>query len=656
MRGVAEEAASGHATIGELTLSLSRRGEKVALTQMRDLALSETRDLALSAGGRSISYAALQEMSLQIAKGLIALHVQPQEPVAILSSTRAEWTMFELGAACSGAVLVPIYHTSSPLECAYVIRHSGSTLILVEDEGQRAKIQAIADTCPSLRQIVVLAPARAEPLPSAALLNPPISLQQLIALGQQVPHSVIFDRIAEVRPQDLASIVYTSGTTGPPKGCMLSHSNFIETVSMYQERLSLHQDCSIYMFLPLAHVLARIAQVVTLSVGGTLTYWSGDPSRIVQEAGQAAPTHFLAVPRVYEKIHNAVLASVEGKDPISRALFAWAIEVGRRARPKRRALRRASWPSRARLRLAERIALTAVRRLFGPNLQLALVGAAPIDARVLRFFDACGVLVLEGYGMTESCAAATLNPPDAPRFGTVGTPLPRTEIAIAADGEVLISGPHVFAGYHRNEAATSDTLIEGALSGAGAGAATAYGGPAAGSTARASDRDCAPPRRWLRTGDLGSLSPEGYLTVTGRKKDLIVTSSGKNIGPVEIENGLRETRWISEAVVYGDRRPYLVAMLTLDRDELPALGRRLGIEKPTVEALANDDRVHKLLWEDVAENNARFARIEQIKRFGVLSHELSQEAGELTPTLKVKRSFVYDKYEQFFNRLYKEQR
>jgi long-chain acyl-CoA synthetase len=387
---------------------------------------------------------------------------------------------------------------------------------------------------------------------------------------------------------------------------------------MYRGQLELDDiQPVIYMFLPLAHVLARLAQTVVLDVGGTLVYWAGDPQRIIAEIPRAAPTHFVAVPRIYEKLHTGVLSAVEDRGPHTKLLFAWALEVGRRARVSQRAGRKLGPLSAARLRLADRLGLAKVRELFGPRLMFALVGAAPIDRELLEFFDACGVLILEGYGMTESSSAATLNPPHAPRFGTVGRALPDSEVMIAQDGEILMRGPHVFRGYHRNTHATSETLTDG----------------------------------WLRSGDLGSLSPDGYLTVTGRKKDLIITSSGKNISPANIENSLRESRWISEAVVYGDGRPYLVCLLTLDGEQAPKLAAQLGIAYDP-QAMAADARVHEVLQADVDANNRRFARIEQIKRFAVLDHELTQAAGELTPTLKVKRNVVYERYGERFERLY----
>jgi len=318
-------------------------------------------------------------------------------------------------------------------------------------------------------------------------------------------------------------------------------------------------------------------------------------------------------------MHAGVLGAVEERGPHARLLFGWALEVGRRARTVERSGRELGRLGALRLALARRVALGRVAALFGGRLKLALVGAAPIDREVLEFFDACGVEVLEGYGMTESCAAATLNPAGAPSFGTVGRPLPDSEVAVAPDGEVLLRGPHVAANYHLDPESSARTFVDG----------------------------------WLRTGDLGSLSSGGYLTLTGRKKDLIVTSGGKNISPANIENALREIRWVCEAVVYGDRRPYLVAMLTLEPEAVPELAERFGIPAE-LESVARDERVHRLLEAEVDRANGRFARAEQVKRFGVLGHDLTQEGGELTPTLKVKRATVYERYATFFDGLYAE--
>jgi long-chain acyl-CoA synthetase len=441
-----------------------------------------------------------------------------------------------------------------------------------------------------------------------------MTLAQLRELGRGLEGSVAARAVA-VRPDDVATLVYTSGTTGPPKGCMLTHGNLVSTIEMYRERLELRPDMRAYLFLPLAHALARVTQYVVLVVGGQLIFWRGDPKRIVEELSEADPTHFPSVPRVFEKIHTTVLGGVEESSLLKRRVFSWAIAEGARARRREGAGGRLA---RRRHALADRLVLSKVRAAFGDGLQLALTGAAPIGAEILEFFDACGVPVLEGYGLTESCAASTLNTIREHRFGTVGRPLPGTEVRVAADGELLVRGPHVFAGYYRNEEATHDSLEDG----------------------------------WLRTGDLGSVDDDGYVRITGRKKELIITSSGKNISPTNIEELLRETRWISHAIAFGDNKPYLVALLTLDPDEAAKLAERVDVPPADLAALARHPDVRAELQASVDAVNARLARIEQIKRFAILERDLSQAAGELTPTLKIKRPVVAERYADLVEELY----
>jgi long-chain acyl-CoA synthetase len=588
----------GPRTVGEMVLSAAHRHTGVALQFKRDGAYAY------------ISYPELGTMSSEIARGLISLGIEAGDRVAILGLTSARWTLADCGAMCAGAVVTPIYHTNSPPECAYVLENSGARVIFCENESQAAKIEQVRDQCPALEHVVLF-----ESTDTGVL-----TLDRLRARGAEIPPEAISERLAEVGPEDLATLVYTSGTTGPPKGCMLTHDNFLATVRLYAIELRFEESHSLYQFLPLAHVLARVAQMVALGVGARIIYWTGDPAKIVDELGETAPTHFPAVPRIYEKIHGAVTGRLADGAAAKRRLFEWALESGGQARRSLRARRQPRLLTDLQYRLADPLVLRKVREVFGPNLQAALVGAAPVAKELLEFFDACGILVLEGYGLTETCAASTLNVPDAVRFGTVGKPLPGVEVTIADDGEILIRGPHVFTGYWRNAEATEEVL-------------SADG--------------------WLHSGDLGKIDEQGFVSITGRKKDLIITSSGKNITPVNIESALRDTRYITEAVVYGDKRPYLVAMLTLDRDEASKLAERFGIE-PDPAAIAADARVHDELQKDVDAVNAKFARIEQVKKFAILDHDLSQAEGELTPTLKVKRGFVYDKYAHVFADLYEE--
>jgi long-chain acyl-CoA synthetase len=549
---------------------------------------------------RETSFAELATAAREIAAGLIAHGIGTGDRVAILGNTRPEWTLADLGAICAGATVVPVYHTNSPEECAYVLAHSEARILICENAEQRDKVMSVREQLPMLEHVFTMVETAGSPS-----LDDLRSSQPLPAL--------------EIAPDDPATIVYTSGTTGPPKGCVLTHANLLATMRMYEHQLreELRPGVVIFMFLPLAHSLARVVQLVALDVGATLAFWRGDPKLLLDDIADARPTYLPSVPRVFEKIHAKALGAVEDASPLRRLAFGWAVATGRRARAVERRGESAGPLLRAGLHAADRLVLSRVRDLFGGELRLGLTGAAPIGREVLDFFDACGVLILEGYGMTETCAAATLNTPGDFRFGTVGQPLPGTEVTIADDGEVLMRGPHVFAGYHRDDEATRDSFASG----------------------------------WLCSGDLGEIDPEGNLAITGRKKDLIITSSGKNISPTNLETALRETRWVSQAVVHGDNRPYLVALLTLDADELPALAERAGVPLD-VSAMVGDPKVHAVIQETVDEVNARFARIEQIKRFALLDHDLSQAAGELTPTLKVKRATVNDRYRQVFDALY----
>ena len=557
---------------------------------------------------RDLSYAELGSAVGEIACGLIVLGVRPGERVSILAGARPEWTLADLGALCAGAVVAPIYHSNSPEECRYILEHAGSRVVFCEDAEQLTKVAQVRDRCPQLEHVVTFDGSGPDTISLDQLRRP----ERVLDAGE-------LDRIAAaITPQHIATIVYTSGTTGPPKGCITTHANLIQTARMCERQVDLGPGSVVFMFLPLAHSLARITQMVVLDVGGTIAFWRGDPNALLDDVQGLRATHLPTVPRVLEKIHDAALSGAEEDGAFRRAALRWALGTGRRVRKLERQARTAGPLTRLRHGLADRLVLSRVRGRFGPDLELVLTGAAPIALEVLEFFDACGVLVLEGYGLSETTAAATLNTAKSFRFGTVGRPLPGVEVSIAADGEILIRGPNVFAGYFRDEAAACEAL-------------SADG--------------------WLRSGDLGSLDDQGFLRITGRKKDIIITSGGKSITPANIEAALRGIRWVSEALVFGDDRPYLVAALALDRDRMPSLAAWLGVE-PNLVAMAIDERVHAHLAREVGRINQRFARVEQVKRFAILDRDLAQETGELTPTQKAKRAVVYAKFKDVIDSLY----
>jgi long-chain acyl-CoA synthetase len=559
-------------------------------------------------GWRRISYPALGDGVRQLAKGLMDLGVEAGDRVAILSNTRAEWTLADFGAICAGAVVVPVYQTNSPEECRYVLEHAGAVAIFCEDEEQLVKLREIRSDLPALRHVIAF-----EGTPDDAL-----SMEALRDRGGGVPDERLDERIAAIAEEDVATIVYTSGTTGPPKGCMLTHANLTSVVEMVRQKLEAAPGDVTYVFLPLAHALTRVVQLFAIATGIECAYWRRDPKLIVQDVAIIAPTHLPSVPRIFEKVHAAATARVQESGGPKLKLFEWAFRVGRAVSAREQQGRPPGRLLAAQHAIADALVLSRVRALFGGRLKLAITGAAPIDEEILEFFYAAGVPVLEGYGMTETAAVATLNTLTEHQLGTVGRPLPGCDVRIADDGEVLMRGPNVFAGYHRDEESTRAVLHDA----------------------------------WLHSGDLGEVDDDGYLRITGRKKDLIITSSGKNISPANIETALTQSRWISHAVVFGDRRPYLTALLTLDPDETAALAAKVGADGADLLALAADPAVRKELQAAVDETNRRFARIEQVKRFAVLDRDLSQAEEELTPTLKVKRNVVYERHGDVFTGLY----
>ncbi len=549
-----------------------------------------------------------------IAKGLVALGVAPGDRVAILSNTRAEWTLADFGAICAGAVVVPVYQTNSPEECEYVLDHAGASVLFCEDDDQLAKLAEIRDALPGLKHVL-----RFEGEGGGAL-----TLDELRGAGAEVSDDDLDARVGAIGSDDVATIVYTSGTTGPPKGCMLTHGSLCADIDGIHQRLKITPDEDVlYVFLPLAHVLTRIVQLFAIDAGGEMAYWRRDPKKIVEDVQLIKPTYLPSVPRIFEKIHTAATAKADAAGGAKAKIFHWAVGVGREVARREDRGGHPGLILKAQHALADKLVLHKIRDLFGGRVKLALSGAAPIDTDILEFFHAAGVWVLEGYGMTETCAVESLNTIEEHRFGTVGKPLPVCEVKIAEDGEVLMRGPNVFKGYYNNEEATAETL----------------------------DAD-----GWLHSGDLGELDGDGYLSITGRKKDLIITSSGKNVSPSNIENALKLCRWVSQAVVYGDRRPYLTALLTLDPDEAGALAECVGASSKEPAALAADPAVRAELQKAVDDANRKFARIEQVKKFTVLERDLSQEEEELTPTLKVKRNVVYERHADEFTRLYDDQR
>jgi long-chain acyl-CoA synthetase len=505
--------------------------------------------------------------------------------------------------------VAPIYQTNSPEECQYVLHHSDSKAVILEDAEQLEKVRAVRDQLPTLEHIISIEPIEADDV---------ITFDTVRERGRTRPPEDFEARIATVEPSDVATYIYTSGTTGPPKGCVIDHGNWRSMLDMIEQEDALVEREVAYLFLPLAHSFARLIQLGAIDVGATIAYWEKDPQKIIPNLLEVKPTYFPSVPRIFEKIYATAIGRVEKAGPVKKAIFNWAIRKGRKVRELQRQGKQPGPILRREFEWADKNVLSNIRNLFGGNMKQCVTGAAPISQEILEFFWACGVLVLEGYGMTETSTAATLNRIDDFKFGSVGKPFHGVELKIADDGEVLIKGPNIFRGYYKNDEATSETVVNG----------------------------------WLHTGDLGRIDEDGFLHITGRKKDIIITAGGKNITPANLENGLKQSQYISQAVVYGDRRPYLTAVVTLDPEEIAAYAKEHGLGTTDVTELAKREEVKALVQGVLDGVNSKVARVEQVKKFTILPHDLTQETGELTPTMKVKRNIVYEKYAKVFDAMY----
>jgi long-chain acyl-CoA synthetase len=553
------------------------------------------------------TYAEVVKAIDEVALGLADLGIEPGDRVGILADTRLEWTLASYGISAAGGVVVPVYPTNSPRECAWVLGNSGAKAVVCEDSAQADKVEQVRDELEDLAHVISIEPGPGD-----------LTLAELRERGAARDRGELDDRQAKVKPEDAYTIIYTSGTTGPPKGVVLTHRNAMSVCEMVEE-IGIVEDGEItYLYLPLAHAFALSSQLSSYDQGTAIVYYGGDTKQILQELVETEPTYVPSVPRVFEKLYTAAMKLQAQGDKEDQERFAQAIKLGVEVRRRRERGEDVPDEMQQAFDQAEERLYGRVRGLFGGNIKQAVTGAAPIAAEILEFFYACGVIVLEGWGMTETSAVGTVNLPDALKFGTVGKALPGVEIKIAEeDSEILIKGPNVFSEYWRNPEATAETIIDG----------------------------------WLHTGDVGEIDDDGFVSITGRKKDIIITAGGKNLTPSNIENDLKQSPFISQAVMHGDRRPFPVALITLDPEEIVPWASEHGLSEDVGE-LADSDEVRELVQAELDRANANYAQVEQIKKFAILERDLTIEDGELTPTLKVKRAVINERYADLFDSLY----
>ena len=559
-----------------------------------------------------LTWAGYAERVAGAAHGLRELGVRPGDRVAIHSENRPEWVIADLAIQGIGAVSVGVYPTSPAAEVEYLLAHSESVVLIAEDEEQLDKALAVRERLPALRRIVLIDPRNVRALDDPMVMT----WERLEAAGSVDDYA---SSAAALDPGATAVIVYTSGTTGPPKGAMLTHANLTWAADRFRAAFGTGPDDEVLSYLPLCHVAERLGSVINgLGTGYVVNFGEGGES-FAHDLRDVQPTLFAAVPRVWEKMLATVEIKMADASPVKRAAYRVAMRGGRRLAPKR--MRGPLGPAdRALAALYGLLALRALRDKLGlARAERAVCGAAPVAPQVLEFFWALGLPVYEIYGQTENTAVCTFMPFDDVRIGTVGLPLDGVELKIAGDGEILTRSPAVFAGYYKDEAATSATVD---------------------------------PEGWLHTGDVGEIDEHGHLRITDRKKDVIITAGGKNVSPSEIENRLKVSPYVREAMVVGDRRKYLVALIGIEADTVADWAARRGLAFTTYGDLSRKEEVRGLVGDWVEQVNRDLAQVETVKRFALLEKELDHEDGELTATLKVKRRALEKRFERQIEALY----
>ncbi|WP_447913072.1 AMP-dependent synthetase/ligase [Microbacterium phyllosphaerae] len=558
-------------------------------------------------GWRDISAADFQTAVIALAKGFVAAGIQPGEKVGFLARTTYEWTLVDFALFYAGAVMVPIYETSSPSQIQWILEDSGAIAVMVESPEHFARLDEVRGDLPLLREVWQLHLG---------------AIDALTAQGASVPDAEI-ERLRNIAVgSDIATLIYTSGSTGRPKGCVLTHSNFVELSRNSAKALDAvvqTPGSSTLLFITTAHVFARFISILNIHAG-VRTGHQPDTRQLLPALGSFKPTFLLAVPRVFEKVYNSAEQKAEagGKGKIFRAAADVAIQHSKLVEEGK------SIPFGTRLKFAlfNKLVYSKLREAMGGRIVYAVSGSAPLGARLGHFFHSLGVVILEGYGLTETTAPATVNLADKSKIGTVGPALPGVGVRLADDGEIEVRGINVFKEYWNNPEATAEAFSEGG---------------------------------WFHTGDIGSFDSEGFLTITGRKKEIIVTAGGKNVAPAALEDPIRANPIIGQVVVVGDQRPFISALVTLDSEMLPTWLANAGLDKDmSLAVAAKNDAVRAEIQKAVDAANARVSRAESIRKFTILDSEWTEASGHLTPKLSIKRNVIMNDFADEIAAIYDE--
>ncbi len=561
-----------------------------------------------------ISWRQYGEIVREIALGLLAVGLQKGEAVALLSESRGEWVHCDFGILSAGCVTIPIYPTYPADQVVYIVNDSEAKILIVEDQVQLDKARQVLGKMDRVERMVLI---DGDPGGDPFIMN----LERLRALGREKASELgprLEERKHAIRPEDLATIVYTSGTTGPPKGVMQTHGNHAAMLRSVSQRAGASEGDTDLLFLPLAHTYARLESYIGVYLGLTTTF-AENIDKVPENLREVSPTFIYSVPRVFERVYARIQAQIAAAPPFRQKIFRWALGVGRRMSQRQQAKRPVPLGLRLKRGLANALVFHKIHQALGGRLRFCVSGGAPLSREIAEFFHAVGILILEGYGLTECCPVLTANELEHFKFGTVGRAVPGVELRIARDGEILARGPNIAKGYFKKPEATAEAF----------------------------DAD-----GWFHTGDIGIIDQDGFLTITDRKKDLIVTAGGINVAPQLVENLLKTHPLISQAMVYGDKRPYPVALIALNPEELARWAQGHGLEATDLAAAARDEEVRKFVARIVEEKNATLASYAQVKKFAIIPGDFTQDGGELTPTLKVKRKVVAEKYRDLIESLY----
>jgi len=562
-----------------------------------------------------LSYAQLYNRAMMVTRGLKKLNVKPGDRIAILSENRAGWVIADLGILCAAAVTVPIYPTNTPEQIEYMLNHSGAKIIFVSGKFQYEKLLKVRESIPGLELVISFERFLGNPIFQACTFYQMSEIDTPITEEEKKEIEAGIDLIT---PNDMLTLIYTSGTTGVPKGVMLSHNNILTNTKYLTEQSGSVADNDVLLsFLPLSHILERTAGYYMPIRNGALMAFADSIEKIAENMMEVQPTIMVCVPRLFEKIYHRIFENVHQMPTMKKNIFHWALGVGKKFVEEKYIKKQLSKAIEVKYAIADRLVFSKLREKFGGRMKLFCCGGAPLDKTINEFFWVIGIPIFEGYGLTETSPAISFNNLDNVRFGSVGILLEETEVKIAGDGEILVKGPQLMLGYYNDPAATAETYQDG----------------------------------WFKTGDIGKME-NGFLYITDRKKELIITAGGKNIAPQPVENELKMDKFVSSAFVYGDRKPYLTALIVPNIERLLEFTKEHHIHYFDLDDLVKAEPVQKLFEQRIAEINGKLAQYETIKKFVLLAHDFSIENGELTPTMKLRRKVIYEKHKQKIEDMY----